>query len=67
MYPNGFRPMEGLKEDDYQYNIGTKFNVLGWDMDVDVGYGKDIDNIYTWNIWQPLAVHRHPHLADQFL
>ena len=39
--------MEALKEDDYQYNIGMKFNVLGWDIDVDVGYGKDIDNIYT--------------------
>jgi outer membrane receptor protein involved in Fe transport len=49
MYPNGFRPMEVLKEDDYQYNAGVKFNVLGWDVDADVGYGKDIDNIYTWN------------------
>ena len=39
--------MEVLKEDDYQYNVGTKFNVLGWDVDADVGYGKDIDNIYT--------------------
>ena len=40
---------EALKEDDYQYNIGMKFNVLGWDVDADVGYGKDIDNIYTRN------------------
>ena len=48
-FPEGFRPMEVLKEDDYQYNFGTKFNVLGWDLDADVGYGKDIDNIYTWN------------------
>ncbi len=47
--PEGFRPYEGLKEDDYQYNMGTKFNVLGWDTDIDVGYGKDIDNIYTNN------------------
>ena len=49
LYPNGFRPMEVLKEDDYQYNIGVKFNVLGWDVDADVGYGKDIDNIYTYS------------------
>jgi hypothetical protein len=49
MLPSGFRPMEVLKEDDYQYNIGTRFNVMGWDVDVDVGYGKDIDKIYTWN------------------
>ena len=45
--PNGFRPYEMLKEDDYQYNIGTKFQVLGWDTDVGVGYGKDIDRIFT--------------------
>ena len=49
MYPGGFRPMEVLKEDDYQYDVGTKFNVLGWDVDADIAYGKDIDNIYTWN------------------
>jgi outer membrane receptor protein involved in Fe transport len=49
MWPTGFRPMEVLKEDDYQYNVGAKFNVLGWDIDADIGYGKDIDKIYTWN------------------
>jgi len=47
--PEGFRPYEGVKEDDFQYNIGTKFNVLGWDTNIDIGYGKDIDNIYTNN------------------
>ena len=47
--PGGFRPMEVLKEDDYQYDVGMKFNLLGWDMNADVSYGKDIDNIYTWN------------------
>ena len=49
LYPNGFRPLEALKEDDYQYNMGLKFNVIGWDVDADIGYGKDIDNIYTLN------------------
>ncbi|MGZ5928733.1 MAG: TonB-dependent receptor plug domain-containing protein [Rhizomicrobium sp.] len=47
--PGGFRPMEVLKEDDYQYDVGLKFNLLGWDMNADVSYGKDIDSIYTWN------------------
>ena len=47
--PEGFRPMESIKEDDYQYNIGEKFNAFGWAFDVDVGYGKDIDNVYTLN------------------
>ncbi|MGH7490410.1 MAG: hypothetical protein ACREMY_33085, partial [bacterium] len=45
--PFGFQPYEALKEDDYQYNIGTKFNLLGWDTDVGASYGKDIDRIFT--------------------
>ncbi|HWF63465.1 MAG TPA: TonB-dependent receptor [Rhizomicrobium sp.] len=49
LYPQGMRPSEVLKEDDYQYNIGEKFNLAGWAFDIDVGYGKDIDLIYTWN------------------
>jgi len=49
LYPNGFTPQEVLQEDDYQYNIGTKFNLAGWDVDVGAGYGKDRSNIYTWN------------------
>jgi iron complex outermembrane recepter protein len=49
LYPQGFRPTEVLKEDDYQYNMGLKFNVAGWDIDADIGYGKDIDYISTWN------------------
>src|ERR1700743_1395783 len=39
---------EVIKQDDYQYNAGMKFNVMGWDVDADIGYGKDIDNIYTY-------------------
>jgi len=49
VFPGGFKPMEVLKEDDYQYDVGTKFNVLGWDVNANVSYGKDIDLIYTWN------------------
>src|SRR6185437_10705431 len=49
LYPTGFRPTEVLKEDDYQYNLGEKFNLMGWATDIDVGYGKDIDYIYTWH------------------
>src|SRR6185312_16448935 len=45
----GLRPLEVLKEDDYQYNAGAKFNLAGWAVDANIGYGKDIDNIYTWN------------------
>lgn len=47
-YPNGQITSEVIKQDDYQYNTGLKFSVLGWDVDANVGYGKDIDNIYTY-------------------
>lgn len=49
MYPEGFRPLEVIKEDDYQYDVGVKFNVAGWAVDVDGSYGKDIDDIYSWD------------------
>jgi len=49
LYPQGFRPAEVIKEDDYQYNLGEKFNLAGWAIDADVGYGKDIDYVYTWH------------------
>ena len=47
-YPNGQITSEVIKQDDYQYNAGMKFAVLGWDVDANIGYGKDMDNIYTW-------------------
>jgi len=47
-YPNGQITSEVIKQDDYQYNTGLKFSVLGWEIDANVGYGKDIDNIFTW-------------------
>jgi outer membrane receptor protein involved in Fe transport len=47
--PKGFNPQEVLKEDDYQYNTGLKFNLAGWDVDANIGYGKDIDQIYVYN------------------
>src|SRR6185312_14558499 len=49
LYPQGFRPMEVIKEDDYQYNLGEKFNFAGWAVDIDAGYGKDIDYMYTYS------------------
>ena len=47
-YPNGQITSEVIKQDDYQYNTGLKFAVMGWDVDANIGYGKDIDNIFTW-------------------
>ena len=47
--PKGFNPQEAMKEDDYQYNAGVKFNVAGWDVDANLGYGKDMNEIYVYN------------------
>jgi len=47
-YPNGQITSEVIKQDDYQYNTGLKFDVMGWDVDANIGYGKDIDNVFTW-------------------
>ena len=52
-FPTGFSMLELLKEDDYQYNVGTKFKVLGWDVDADISYGKDIENIYDFDVQDP--------------
>ena len=67
MYPQGFQPLETLKEEDYQYNIGFKFNLAGWDVDANIGYGKEIDKVSTCEFRQPVPVHRYPHLSVQFL
>jgi iron complex outermembrane receptor protein len=48
-YPEGFEPLETLFEDDYQYNVGTKLNVAGWDVDISGSYAKDIGIIHNIN------------------
>jgi iron complex outermembrane receptor protein len=47
MYPQDMEPQETLTEEDYQYNLGLKFDLVGWDMDANIGYGKEIDKIST--------------------
>jgi iron complex outermembrane recepter protein len=46
-YPQGFQAEEGIRELDYQYNLGTKFKLATIDFDLNAGFGKDIDRIYT--------------------
>ena len=48
-YPQGFQPEEGIRELDYQYNVGTKFKLATIDFDLNGGYGKDVDRIYTYH------------------
>ena len=47
MYPHNLEPQETLMEEDYQYNMGLKFNLAGWDVDANAGYGKEIDKVST--------------------
>ncbi len=47
MYPQNMEPQEALSEEDYQYNLGLKFDVLGWSVDANTGYGKEIDKVST--------------------
>ncbi|HWY63222.1 MAG TPA: TonB-dependent receptor [Rhizomicrobium sp.] len=49
VYPRDMEPLEGLREVDYQYNAGLKFDLLSWHMDANLGYGKDIDKVSTLN------------------
>jgi len=49
LYPFGFEPQEAVKDTDYQYNLGFKAGVGGWDVDASISYGKDINDIYTLN------------------
>jgi iron complex outermembrane receptor protein len=46
-YPQGMEPQEGIREVDYQYNAGVKFKLLDFGFDANIGYGKDIDKLYT--------------------
>jgi iron complex outermembrane recepter protein len=45
--PLGFNPQEANSEDDYQFTMGVKGTVAGWDWDLTSGFGGDRDNIYT--------------------
>src|SRR5271168_1747084 len=46
-YLNGFNPQESSSEDDFQFNLGLKGTILGWDWDIATGYGGDKVNVST--------------------
>jgi iron complex outermembrane receptor protein len=48
-FPNGFRPQEALREDDYGYTVGLKGEIEGYHWDLSGTYGKDRDKISTLN------------------
>lgn len=41
LYPNGFRPRRNIREQDFEFQLGAKGNVSGWDWDLSTGYGKN--------------------------
>jgi iron complex outermembrane receptor protein len=45
----GFNPQEGLREDDYGYTVGLKGDIDGYHWDISGTYGKDRDQISTYN------------------
>ena len=48
-FPQGFVPIEALREDDYAYTFGLKGEIEHWRWDLSGTYGKDRDKIYTLN------------------
>jgi iron complex outermembrane recepter protein len=47
MYPYGFEPQEESLDTDYQYNLGVKTDLAGWNVDANISYGKDIQEYHT--------------------
>jgi iron complex outermembrane receptor protein len=47
--PQGFTPLEALREDDYGYTAGVRGDLAGWHWDLSGTYGKDHNKIYTLN------------------
>eukprot|EP00456_Euglypha_rotunda_P069676 TRINITY_DN6143_c2_g1_i10.p1 TRINITY_DN6143_c2_g1~~TRINITY_DN6143_c2_g1_i10.p1 ORF type:complete len:938 (+),score=311.30 TRINITY_DN6143_c2_g1_i10:398-3211(+) len=41
VYPNGFRPRRNIKEQDFEFEVGVKGELSGWDWDLSSGYGKN--------------------------
>jgi iron complex outermembrane receptor protein len=49
LFPQGFVPVEALREDDYAYTFGARGDLSGWHWDLSGTYGKDKDRIFTLN------------------
>lgn len=41
IYPNGFRPKISVHEQDYEFALGVKGMMSGWDWDLSTTYGKN--------------------------
>ena len=41
IYPNGFRPILVIQEEDYEFAFGLRGEISGWDWDVSTVYGRN--------------------------
>lgn len=54
LWPNGFTPYTGVKEQDYSLQLGVKgTNLAGWDWDLSTVYGTDKIDAYQYNSNSP--------------
>jgi iron complex outermembrane receptor protein len=54
LYPDGFTPVEALKEVDYEATGGLRGDdVAGWDWDLSTTYGRDVIDVYVFNSVNP--------------
>jgi iron complex outermembrane receptor protein len=54
LYPDGFTPVEGIKETDYEVTGGLRGDDLaGWDWDLSTTYGRDKVDVYVYNSVNP--------------
>jgi iron complex outermembrane receptor protein len=53
IYPNGFRPTLNIKEEDFEFALGAKGKVAGWDWDLSSTYGNNRSSQYGSNTLNP--------------
>lgn len=54
IYPNGFTPVEAIKEEDYGITVGLRGDDLaGWNWDLSTTYGRDVIDISVYNSINP--------------
>ncbi|GAY23769.1 TonB-dependent receptor [Sphingobium fuliginis] len=41
IYPNGYRPHVMIDEEDFEFTVGAKGELSGWDWDFSTGYGRN--------------------------
>nr|WP_040509323.1 TonB-dependent receptor [Gluconobacter morbifer] len=49
IYPNGYSPVMGLEENDYELKAGFKGRFAGWNWDISTIYGRDYDRFDALN------------------